>query len=202
MSLAQHVKETFQKEFKGVQLDESYDYKKLNRERLISFRRPVEAIVRLDKPTNIPRARELGYKAKQGVFAARVRIRKGGGLHFRPKRGRKPKRMGIEKLTRKQSIQGIAEQRAGKRFPNCEVLNSYYIGEDGQHFYFEAILVDPFAPTVKADKELNWVCAKQHKDRAERGLTSAQKRSRGLHGKGIGYEKNRPSLRAHHRQGN
>ena len=199
MSLAQHVKDTFQKEFKGVQ-DESYDYKAFNRDRLIGFRRTEDAIVRLDKPTNLPRARTLGYKAKQGVFAARIRIRKGGGLHRRPKRGRKPKRMGVNKLTNRMGIQGIAEQRVGKKFPNCEVLNSYYVGEDGQHFYFEAIVVDPDSPSVKVDRELNWIGAKQHKNRAERGLTSAQKRSRGLHGRGRGYEKNRPSLRAHDRQ--
>ncbi len=199
MNQAQHVRETFQKEFKGVQ-DESYDYKARHRERLIGFRQSEESVVRLDKPTNIPRARSLGYKAKQGVFVARVAIRKGGGLHRRPARGRKPKRMGVTKLTRRMGIQGIAETRVGRRFPNCEVLNSYYVGEDGQHHYYEAILVDKHSPSVKSDKELNWICDSQHTKRAERGLTSAQKRSRGLHGKGIGYEKHRPSLRAHDRK--
>ena len=99
------IQQTFEKEFGGKK-DKAYDYKAILRQRVIAYRNEPEAIVRVEKPTNLARARKLGYKAKEGFVVARVRIRKGGGLHFRPKRGRKPKRMGIEKLTRKQSIQG------------------------------------------------------------------------------------------------
>ncbi len=195
----QLIKETFQKEFKGVE-DKEYDYAEIYRQRLIGFRKEKNAIVRVEHPTNLPRARQLGYKAKQGIIVARIRIRKGTGLFRRPRWGRRPKRMGVNKLTRRMSIQGIAEQRVQKKYPNMEVLNSYYIGEDGKNHYFEVILVDPWAPTVRSDKELNWVFERQHTKRALRGLTSAQKKSRGLKDKSKRKRsKNRPSLRAHNR---
>jgi len=79
-----------------------------------------------------------------------------------------------------------------------EVLNSYYLAEDGQHKWFECILVDRAHPSVKTDKRLGWISDK--KGRAHRGLTSAGKKSRGLGKKGKGTEKVRPSLRKHKRK--
>jgi large subunit ribosomal protein L15e len=35
-----------------------------------------------------------------------------------------------------------------------EVLNSYWVGEDGQHEWFEAILVDPNHPSIKNDDNI------------------------------------------------
>jgi large subunit ribosomal protein L15e len=195
MPLNPQLKETFQKEFQGVQ-DENFDYKRLYQERLISYRKEKKSIVEVDNPTNLARARELGYKAKQGIVVVRVRVRKGSGLHKRPTGGRRPKRMGFKKLTRRISTQGIGEQRVAKKYPNMEVLNSYKVGEDGKNHYFEVILVDPHAPTIKKDKDLKWITEKQHKNRALRGLTSAQKKSRGLNKKGKNASKVRPSLRA------
>ncbi|MBU2100861.1 50S ribosomal protein L15e [Candidatus Micrarchaeota archaeon] len=198
MSYSKAVKETFQKEFSGEK--GLYDYNKLNKERLIGFRKEKESVVRLEKPTNLPRARTLGYKAKKGIFVVRVRARKGSGTKTRPNRARRPKRMGIAKLTRRKSIQAIAETRASKKHPNCEVLNSYWIGEDGKHKYFEVILVDVNAPEIKSDKDLKWLTEKQHKGRSERGLTSAGKKSRGMKYKKKSTHKVRPSRRSNQRQ--
>jgi ribosomal protein L15E len=94
------------------------------------------------------------------------------------------------------SLRLIAEERAARKFPNLEVLNSYWVGEDGRHKWFEVILVDPNHPVIKADKDINWICEKQHKGRAFRGLTSAGKKVRGLRNKGRGAEKVRPSRKA------
>jgi len=199
MSATKHIQETFQKEFAGKK-DESYDYKGIHRSRLIEFRKEKLAIVRVEKPTNIARARTLGYKAKKGFVVARVRIRKGSGMHTRPTMGRRPKRMGVNKLTRRQNIQAMAEQRVARKFKNCEVLNSYYIGEDGKMHYYEVIMVDTEAPEIKKDKEINWICDKNQTGRAYRGLTSQGKKSRALRNKGEGAEKVRPSLRANKRQ--
>lgn len=199
MGAAKHIQETFQKEFKG-QKDDLFNYKAMQSERLIGFRKEKSSVVRLEKPTNIARARTLGYKAKKGFVVARVRIRKGSGLHRRPVSGRRPKRMGTQKLTRRQNIQAMAEQRASRKFENCEVLNSYYIGDDGKMHYYEVILVDTSAPEIKSDREINWICDPNQRGRAFRGLTSRGKKSRGLRRKGNGAEKIRPSLRAHHRQ--
>jgi large subunit ribosomal protein L15e len=99
------------------------------------------------------------------------------------------------------SIQRIAEERAARKYPNMEVLNSYWVGEDGKHKWYEVILIDPCHPAIKADPQLNWLCTGKHRGRAFRGLTSAGKKGRGLRNKGIGAEKVRPSIRAHGRRG-
>jgi large subunit ribosomal protein L15e len=76
-------------------------------------------------------------------------------------------------------MQLIAEERVAKKFPNFEVLNSYWVGEDGLYKWFEVILVSPDAPSIKKDKNLNWICDEAHKSRVHRGLTSAGKKIRG-----------------------
>jgi large subunit ribosomal protein L15e len=202
MSMKNAIQQTIFNEIAGKTID-GIDYSKLNRERLMDFRREPQAVVALDGPTNIPRAKQLGYKAKQGVIVARVRIRRGGGLVLRPNRARKPKRMGVNKITRKKGIQAMAEERANKRFPNMEVMNSYFIGQDGKNKYFEVILIDPKHPSVLADKNLNWISSNKHHGRVFKGKTSAGQRSRGLHNPAgaRGTEKIRPSLRAHNRKG-
>ena len=104
--------------------------------------------------------------------------------------------MGVLKITREKSIQRIAEERAQKKFPNLEVLNSYWVWEDGQQKWYEVVLVDPNHPAIKKDKDIGWITAPQHHKRALRGLTPIQKKGRGLRKKGKGVEKARPSIRA------
>jgi len=115
--------------------------------------------------------------------------------------GRHPKRRGVLKITMAKSIQRIAEERVAKRYPNMEVLASYWIGEDGMHKFYEVILVDPNHPAIRADPKINWICEPQHRGRAYRGLTPAGKKGRGLMYKGRGSEKVRPSIGAHERLG-
>ncbi len=169
--------------------------KELMRQRLIKWRKQ-SAIVRIEKPTRIDRARRLGYKAKQGFVVARVRVRRGGLRKKRPKAGRRPKRMGVKKYKPAKSMRLIGEERTAKKFPNLEVLNSYWVAEDGRSKWFEIIMVDPHHPVIKADKEINWITQKQHHKRVFRGLTSAGKKIRGLRRKGRGAEKVRPSRKA------
>ena len=154
-------------------------HKELMRERLIEWRRQ-PSIIRVEKPLRLDRARELGYKAKQGVIVVRVRVRKGGLRKQRPNKGRRPKRMGVYGFAPAKSIRLIAEERVQRKYPNLVVLNSYYVGEDGQYKWYEVILVDPHHPAVKNDPELNWVSTGKHKGRPFRGLTSAGKKMRGL----------------------
>ena len=169
--------------------------KELMRQRLIKWRKQ-SAIVRIEKPTRIDRARRLGYKAKQGFAIARVRVRRGGLRKKRPKAGRRPKRMGVKKYKPAKNMRLIGEERTGKKFPNLEVLNSYWVAEDGRSKWFEIIMVDPHHPAIKADKEVNWIAQKQHHKRVFRGLTSAGKKIRDLRRKGRGAEKVRPSRKA------
>lgn len=194
MSFTKQVKKTIQRQLRREKSDD-YGYAAMFRQKVQDQRKKSATSVRIEKPSNLPRARSLGYKAKEGFIVALTRVRKGSGLHRRPVRGRRPKRMGVKKLTRRISKQSMAEKKAGRRFRNCEVLNSYWVGEDGKHTFYEVILVDIASLSVWADKERNWIVFNKHTKRAERGLTSAGRKGRGLK-KGRGHEKNYPSIRA------
>ena len=151
------------------------------------------AIERIDRPTRLDKARELGYKAKQGVVVARVSVRKGGARKRRFKAGRRSKRQGVTRITRRKNIQRVAEERAARVYPNLRVLNSYWVGEDGSQKWHEVILLDPEHPAIQNDTDLNWICDDSHRGRAFRGLTSAGKSNRGLQQRGKGTEHTRPS---------
>lgn len=186
--LYHHIREVWQD-------PEAYNMGALMNQRLITWRRG-ESFVRVERPTRLDRARALGYKAKQGFVVVRARVRRGGLRKRRIKGGRRPKAKGIKKITMAKNIQRIAEERTAKRYPNLEVLNSYWIGQDGKYKYYEVILVDPHHPSILKDPKINWISERKHKGRAFRGLTSAGKRGRGLKRKGKGAEKLRPSIRA------
>ena len=151
--------------------DESY-VRELMWQRVPQWRKQ-PAITRIDRPTRIDRARSLGYRAKKGFVVVRVKVRRGGRRKTRFKHGRRPKRMGVNKITMAKSIQRIGEERVAKKYPNMEVLNSYWVWADGKYKYFE----------------VNWICEKQHRSRALRGLTSAGKKGRGRRNRGKGSEK-------------
>lgn len=166
----------------------------LDRERQITWRKE-HAIVRIDKPTNPVTARTKGYKAKQGIILARVRVKRGGKR--RPSmnlKGRKPRKYST-KLVLGKSYQWIAEERAQRYFKNLEVLNSYKVSKDGTYYWFEVILVDPKSPVIQSSK-LRWIDSDKHTHRVFRGKTSAGRKARGLLNKGMGAEKVRPSLNA------
>ena len=166
----------------------------LMRQRLVEWRKE-PTVNRVERPLRLDRARKLGYKAKQGFIIARVKVRRGNLRKLRPVSGRRPKRMGVKKFKPGKSLRLIAEERAGRKFPNTEVLNSYWVGEDGRHKWFEVILVDTSHPAIKSDKDIGWITEPQHHRRAHRSLTSAGKNVRGLHHRGIGSERARPSRR-------
>ena len=170
-------------------------FKSPQQQRLIQWRKD-ENFIRVDKPLRIDRARSLGYKAKQGYIVARARVRRGSLRKPTIRAGRKPSAKGITKITAGKSTQRIAEERTAKRFPNLEVLNSYWVGEDGKHHYYEVILVDPVHPSIMRDPKINWITDTSNKRRVQRGKTSAGQKGRGLHKKGRGAEKVRPSIRA------
>lgn len=144
--------------------------------KLVAWRRE-EVTSRIDTPTRLDRARALGYRAKQGFILARTRIGKGGRMRPKHRKARKPSKMG-RWMTTAQSLQAIAEKRVARDFPNLEVLNSYYVGEDGKSKFYEVILVDPQHPVIAKDKKIGWI--RNQRKRVFRGLTSAAKKSRGL----------------------
>ncbi len=129
------------------------------RQRVIVWRRQ-PSTVRIDKPTRLDRARSVGYKAKKGFVVVRTRVRRGGRRKIRPVLGRRQKRMGVTKFTPAKSKRLIAEERTARKYPNLEVLNSYWVWQDGQHKWFEIILVDPSHPAIKSDKDVGWVAGR------------------------------------------
>ena len=155
------------------------ELKELYKERLIKWRRE-ETVVRIDKPTRLDRAREIGYKAKQGFIVVRVRVSRGGREKPRPNKGRRPKRMGVYGYAPEKSLQLIVEETAARKYRNLEVLGSYYVAEDGEYKWYEVILVDPSHPAIKSDPDINWITDPSQRGRAFRGKTMAGRRMRGL----------------------
>lgn len=167
--------------------------------RMIAWRSSDAAVV-VDKPLRLDRARALGYKAKKGFVVVRMRLLRGGRSRERAGvKGRKSRKQHSRKIL-KMSYQWVAEIRASKKFPNLEVLNSYPLGKDGKHAFFEVIMVDPHRPEITNDRTINWIANGKNRKRAERGLTTAAKKSRGLSSKSPDL-KVRPSLRAWNRKG-
>ncbi len=177
-------------------------WKKPSREmlqtRLIQWRAG-NSIERVDKPLRLDRARALGYKDKIGFVVLRVRVKRGGRKRTRHKHGRKSRKQHVRKIL-KMSYQWVAEIRAERKFKNLEVLNSYQIAKDGRYYFYEVIMVDPTRPEIADDPVYSWLTRPENKNRAQRGLTSAGKKSRGLRSKSHNL-KVRPSLRSWDRKG-
>lgn len=174
----------------------SEEFKEIQKPRLMQWRREPTTL-RIERPTRIDRARALGYRAKQGYVIIRTKVRRGSRRMSRPRRGRTGKNLATSDITSGRNLRWIAESRTARHFTNMEVLGSYWVGQDGRSKWFEIILVDPVHQSIASDKRINWIKKKQMKGRTFRGLTSAGKKARGLHRKGKGSEKARPSNRAH-----
>lgn len=188
MGLYKYIKELWKKPKQNMP--------ELWKERLVKWRRePVT--VRIERPTRLDKARSLGYKPLQGFVLVRQRVSRGGRQRPQIKKGRKPRKRRRKKILAK-NYQRISEERANKKYPNCEVLNSYWVAEDGKYVWYEVILVDKSHPVIKSRKNLSWISGE--KGRVYRGKTSAGRKSRGLRNKGKGAEKIRPSLRANKRR--
>ncbi|EQB66704.1 MAG: 50S ribosomal protein L15e [Thermoplasmataceae archaeon] len=181
--------------WKSLKESEIYN---MHKQRMIAWRNG-PAMERLEYPTRLDRARNLGYKSKRGYAIVRARVRRGGSNRPKIMGGRRARRLAYNKLTRKKSLQWIAEERIADKYPNMEVLNSYYVGEDGYYKYYEAILVDKNVPEIFNDRNISWIAEPQNKGRVYRGLTSAGYKTRGLRTGRKGSAKSRPSIRSNNR---
>merc|ERR1711977_459176 len=146
------------------------------------------------QPARIVKAKRMGYKTKQGYVIYRVRVRRGNRKNPVPKgivHG-KPSNGGVTQVKAKRNLRVIAEGRVGRKRGCLRVLNSYWVNQDSTHKYYEVILVDAAHKAIRNDPHINWICKPTHKHREMRGLTSAGRSARGLHGKGHKYTKARP----------
>ena len=178
MGMYQHIREAW----KDGMSDE------IRMKRLKKWRKE-PTVNRIERPTRLDRARSLGYKAKQGFIVVRTKVRTGSLRKSRPNKGRRPKRMGVNRINPGKNLRWIAEERTDRKFPNLEVLNSYWVAKDGERKWFEVILVDPNHPQIKNDDDINWICDEDQSGRVYKGKTSAAKKARGLNNKGKGAEK-------------
>ncbi len=142
----------------------------IQKQRLTEWRRQT-VVARIERPTRLGRARSLGYRAKQGFCLARVRVRKGMRKRPKPAGGRVPKKAG-RFFTPGKGKQAIAEEKAARKFPNTEVLASYYVGEDGNFKWYEAILVERDNPAIRGDRKISWISGQR--GRAFRGKTPSR----------------------------
>lgn len=177
------------KQMKQTFISEHKERPDLYKSRLIKWNTET-TIVRIDKPTNIARARELGYKAKEGVIMVRVSVHGGTRKRKHPAGGRGPSKSG-RYFTQSKSLQAIAEERASRKFMNFEVLNSYFIAAAGPKKFFEIILLDRNSNTIKSDNQYKGIIAQR--GRAFRGITTAGSKYRGMSKKRFGAHKIRPS---------
>ncbi|MFH0835629.1 MAG: hypothetical protein V1834_00515 [Candidatus Micrarchaeota archaeon] len=106
--------------------------------RLTAWRKQ-KTVQRAAKPTNPLRARALGYKAKKGFAIVRVKVKRGKRVRRSPVMGRKPGKNRKRENPGK-SWQWFAEQKAWRGHRNMEIINSYWVGDDGSHSYYEVIL--------------------------------------------------------------
>jgi len=156
----------------------------LTKERVTEWKKE-SATIKVERPTRLDKARDLGYRAKQGIIIVRQRVHR-GGHRMRPKfsGGRRSKAMRRKKIVNV-NYQSICEVRAQKHFINMEVLNSYFVGKDKEFYWYEIIMIDPKHPSLR--DEFKWML--ENKKRALRGKTFAQRKGRGVIGKGFGFEK-------------
>lgn len=156
MGAYKYIAKTLQKQYKDR--DSAY------RAKVIAWRKG-PAMTRVERPSNIARARRLGYQAKQGYIVVRARVDKGRRARRRPRGGRKHKNYHVFEQPQI-AHQTIAEQRVNRRYKNLEVLNSYWVGEDGNYKFYEVILADPSKPSVNISSAIR-------QGKAFRGLTSS-----------------------------
>merc|ERR1712001_339417 len=144
--------------------------------------RHLPAIHRAVTPTGPAKARQMGYKAKQGYSVFRVRVRRGCRKRLAPKGATygKPVNEGVNQLKFQRRIQSVAEERAGKAMGGLRVLNSYWVAQDSTYKSYEVVMIDPHHKVIRRDPDMQWITKPTHKHRETRGLTSAGKKSRGL----------------------
>ena len=123
------------------------------RQRAIIWRKQ-NAVTRVERPSRLLRAKRLGYKAKQGIIVVRMRVGTGGMRRQRPRGGRRPKHLGVTRITADDSMKVVSERRVLERYPIMKLLGSYFLYKDGMHYWYEVILADPSHPRIVKDKEL------------------------------------------------
>jgi large subunit ribosomal protein L15e len=86
-----------------------------------------------------------------------MRVGRGNMRKQRPVAGRRPKHLGVVRIKPALSMQRVAERRVLEKYPNMELLGSYYLYQDGMYLWYEVILADPSHPRIFKDKEMRGI---------------------------------------------
>jgi large subunit ribosomal protein L15e len=93
------------------------------------------------------------------------------------------------------SHQVIAEQKAAHAYHNLEVLNSYWVGDDGNTSYFEIILADPMildlSTLARKGRAFRGLTASGQKGRPSKKVIPNKARRRKMHLKKLAHEHGR-----------
>uniref|UniRef100_A0A8D1DJB6 Ribosomal protein L15 n=1 Tax=Sus scrofa TaxID=9823 RepID=A0A8D1DJB6_PIG len=130
----------------------------------------LSAFHRAPCPTRPDRASRLGYKAKEGYVIYRICVHRGGRKCPVPKGATngKPVHHGVNQLKFAQSLQSVAEERAGHHCGVLKVLNSYWVGEDSMYKF-----IDSFHKAVRRNPDTQWITKPVHKHREMRQYSPA-----------------------------
>jgi len=142
MGMHSYIQETFEKEYS--------ERSPIYRARLVKWAKE-PTVSRVERPTNLARARTLGFKAKTGLYHRPRESGKGKPKEATPY-GWKKAGKNVAYRSPEKSYQAVAEEKAATKFTNMEVLNSYWVGSTGINKYFEVILVDPVKVDIPAAK--------------------------------------------------
>jgi large subunit ribosomal protein L15e len=72
----------------------------------------------------------------------------------KPSRLLRARRLGVTRIKADDNMKKVAQRRVLERYPNMELLGSYFLYKDGMHYWYEVILADPSHPRIIKDKEL------------------------------------------------
>jgi len=128
--------------------------KALMRNRLVVWRRE-RSIEREERPIRLDRARQLGYRTKQGYIVLRVKVRRGGFQKPRPRAGRRPKASGVVRHKVNVSMKEEALNRVRRRYPNLQPLGAYPLADDSLYRWFEVVAIDSHHPAVVSDRNIS-----------------------------------------------
>ncbi|HYY71854.1 MAG TPA: 50S ribosomal protein L15, partial [Nitrososphaeraceae archaeon] len=84
----------------------------------------------------------------------RARVGRGGMRKQRPVAGRRQKHSGVVHIKQATNMRLVAERRVNEKYPNMEIIGSYFLYKDGKHSWYEVILADPSHPSIYKDKEM------------------------------------------------
>jgi len=59
----------------------------------------------------------------------------------------------VVRIKQTESMRRVAERRVNEKYPNLEVMGSYFLYKDGKNIWYEIILADPAHPSISKDTE-------------------------------------------------